>query len=85
MSDVSRNQTVVVCAPSLGTAGDDLTAAVDAVETNGGSAVAVVARSSSWIDAESAREAAVLERLQNRGVALRVLERAQDLRRCLQG
>lgn len=85
MSDVSQNQTVVVCAPSLGTAGDDLTGAVDAVETNGGSAVAVVARSSSWIDAESAREAAVLERLRNRGVALRVLERGQDLRRCLQG
>lgn len=83
LARIGRRGTVVVCAPTLGAAGADLSPAVRMVQQAGSRAIVVAARSSTWGATGVDDESALLARLQSRRVSVRDISSGDDLYRCL--
>lgn len=85
LTRIGRRGTVVLLAPSVGPAAEDLPAAVRMVQTAGSRVIAVIAKASTWSDGRdvSRIEQEVMRGLVERRISIRVLERGGDLGRSL--
>ncbi len=83
---IGRRGTAVILAPTAGRAGEDVETAIRSVQAAGSRAIAVLARSSTWLDTASPGSTEtdpVLERLRQGRAPVRAVAKGDDLLRCL--
>lgn len=88
LARVQRRGTVVLLAPASGTAGRTFADAVATVQAGGSRAIVVVAKPSSWGDADrggrDSEESRIIQSLEAGRSVVRVLTAGRELRRCLE-